>query len=146
MIPTQSPNFTHGRTKAWLGRETQSMSQFKLVSGLGLKPHLTNCFPQWIPSANINYPNLCPVAKPVNHGQKRVPLLLSVPFPISRMPCHLIPTVMVSSVITAVWWGVNKPEVPTKNHRLLETDPGSVLFKIWSLNETESYHLKMSDA
>lgn len=44
MIPTQSPNFTHGRTKAWLGRETQSMSQFKLVSGLGLKPHLTTVF------------------------------------------------------------------------------------------------------
>lgn len=53
---------------------------------------------------------------------------------------------MVFSAITAVWWRVNEPKVPTKNHRLLETDPGSELFEIWSLSEIESCHLVISDS
>lgn len=71
---------------------------------LGLKSHPTNCFPQWIPIANLNYPNSCPMAK-------RVSLLLNVPFPLFRVPCHSIPIDMVPSAITGVWRRVNEPRI-----------------------------------
>jgi len=59
-------------------------------------------FPQWIPIANLNYPNPCPVAEPASQWPKRVSLLLNVPFPLSWVPCHPIPINMALSAITAL--------------------------------------------
>ena len=42
---------------------------------------------------------------------------------------------MVSSALTAAWQRVNKHDIPTKNYRLMETEPGSKLFETWSLSE-----------
>lgn len=119
-------------------------SHGKLLSGLGLKSHSAICFLQWIPIANLNYPNSCPIAETANQWQKEY-LILSVPSPVFKVPCHPIPIDMVPLPITSVYRRVNQSEVPTKNHRILKSDPGSELFEIWSFREIESHHLIIPD-
>lgn len=89
LIPAQSLRFTYGRTKAQIEGETQPRSHSKLLPGLRLKPHPTNCFPQWVPIANLNYPNSCPMAEPAKQRPKEF-LYFSIPLPPSSRH-HVIP-------------------------------------------------------
>lgn len=82
------------------------------------------------------------MAETANQWQKEY-LILSVSSPVFKVPCHPVPIDMVP--ITSVYRRVNEPDIPTKNHKILKSDPGSELFEIWSLREIQSPHLIISD-